>query len=100
MPLTLNQRHCGHASLCWLETIGSAKFRAHERRNPDQKWLEDRRSRSKPRRNHGSTINFDSVRKIGLALPGVDESTAYGSPALKVHGKLLGFVPAHRSAEA
>jgi hypothetical protein len=48
--LTLNQRHCGHASLCWLETLGSAKFRAHERRSPDQKRLEDRRSRSTPRR--------------------------------------------------
>src|SRR6266851_6491460 len=45
------------------------------------------------------TINFDTVRKIGLALPGVEESTAYGSPALKVHGKLLACVPAHRSAE-
>jgi hypothetical protein len=45
------------------------------------------------------TINFDSVRKIGLALPGVDESTAYGSPALKVRGKLLTCLPAHRSAE-
>jgi hypothetical protein len=46
-----------------------------------------------------STINFDTVRKIGLALPGVKESTAYGSPALKVRGKLLACVPAHRSAE-
>ena len=44
-------------------------------------------------------INFDTVRKIGLTLPGVEESTAYGSPALKVHGKLLACVPAHRSAE-
>jgi hypothetical protein len=44
------------------------------------------------------TINFDTVRKVGLALPGVEESTAYGSPALKVHGKLLACVPAHRSA--
>ncbi len=45
------------------------------------------------------TINFDTVRKIGLALPGVEESTAYGSPALKVRGKLLACVPTHRSAE-
>ena len=44
-------------------------------------------------------IDFDTVRKIGLALPGVEESTAYGSPALKVYGKLLACVPAHRSAE-
>ena len=46
-----------------------------------------------------SAIDFDTVRKIGLALPGVEESTAYGSPALKVHGKLLACVPSHRSAE-
>jgi hypothetical protein len=46
-----------------------------------------------------STINFDTVRNIGLALPGVEESTAYGVPALKVHGKLLACVPANRSAE-
>ena len=53
----------------------------------------------KTSKKHGSTINFDTVRKIGLALPGVEESTAYGSPALKVHGKLLACVPSHRSAE-
>jgi len=47
-----------------------------------------------------STINFDSVRKIGLTLPGVEESTAYGAPALKVRGKLLACVPTHRSAES
>src|ERR1700752_1846953 len=47
-----------------------------------------------------TTVNFDTVRKIGLALPGVEESTAYGSPALKVRGELLACVPAHRSAEA
>ena len=46
-----------------------------------------------------SRTNFDTVRKIGLALPGVEESTAYGLPALKVHGKLLACVPSHRSAE-
>ena len=46
-----------------------------------------------------SRIDFETVRKIGLALPGVEESTAYGSPALKVHGKLLACIAAHRSAE-
>jgi hypothetical protein len=46
-----------------------------------------------------SAITFDTVRKIGLALPGVEESTAYGSPALKLHGKLLACIPANRSAE-
>jgi hypothetical protein len=45
------------------------------------------------------TIDFETVRKIGLALPGVEESTTYGSPALKVHGKLLACMAVHRSAE-
>ena len=45
------------------------------------------------------TISFDTVRKMGLALPGVEESTAYGAPALKVRGKMLACVPTHRSAE-
>jgi hypothetical protein len=45
------------------------------------------------------TINFDTVRKIGLALPGVEDGTAYGNLALKAHGKLLACVPTHRSAE-
>lgn len=39
------------------------------------------------------------MRSIGLALPGVEESTAYGQPALKVPGTLLACVAAHRSAE-
>lgn len=46
------------------------------------------------------TLSFDSVRKIGLALPGVEESTAFGAPALKVKGKLMACIPTHRSAEA
>jgi len=47
----------------------------------------------------GSAIDFETVRKIGLALPGVEEGTVYGSPALKVRGELLACVPVHRSAE-
>src|SRR5438128_9033895 len=43
-----------------------------------------------------STIDFNTVRDIGLALPGVEESTAYGSPALKVHGKIMAGIPANR----
>jgi hypothetical protein len=45
------------------------------------------------------TIDFDTVRRIGLGLPGVQDGTAYGVPALKVHGKLLACVPANPSAE-
>jgi hypothetical protein len=42
---------------------------------------------------------FDIVRKIGLELPDVEESTTWGSPALKVRGKLLACVAIHKSAE-
>ena len=47
----------------------------------------------------GNQVNFDIVCKIGLMLPGVEESTAYGAPVLKVRGKLMACVPTHRSAE-
>jgi hypothetical protein len=43
--------------------------------------------------------SFDTIRKLGLRLPGVEESTSYGKPALKVHGKMFLCVPSHKSAE-
>jgi hypothetical protein len=46
-----------------------------------------------------SKITFDAVREMGLALPGVEEGTTYGSPALKVGGKMFACVAIHRSAE-
>jgi hypothetical protein len=33
--------------------------------------------------------SWDDVCELGLALPGVEEETSYGTPALKVAGKLL-----------
>jgi len=44
-------------------------------------------------------VNFDTVRDTGLALPGVEQSTAFGAPALKIRGKLMACLPTHRSAE-
>jgi hypothetical protein len=44
-------------------------------------------------------IDFDTVRGIGLALAGVEESTAYGSPALKVGGQLLACMAINKSVE-
>jgi hypothetical protein len=44
-------------------------------------------------------VTFEAVRKIGLALPGVESGTMYGSPALKVHGRLLACLAIHKSAE-
>jgi len=46
-----------------------------------------------------NTVSFDTVRKIALEFPGVEPSTAYGAPALKLRGQLLACIPAHRSAE-
>ena len=42
-------------------------------------------------------VTFDDVRKVALRLPGVEDSTSYGTPALKVRGKL--FVRLHQSGE-
>jgi hypothetical protein len=36
---------------------------------------------------------------LGLALPDVESGTMYGSPALKVHGRLLACLAIHKSAE-
>jgi hypothetical protein len=34
-------------------------------------------------------VRYDRLWRIALALPGVEESTSYGTPAFKVGGKLL-----------
>jgi len=44
-------------------------------------------------------VNFDTVRKIALQLPEVEDSSAYGSPAFKVRGKLLACIAINKSAE-
>ena len=44
-------------------------------------------------------ITFDSVRKIGLALPGVEVGTSFGAPALKLKGQMMTCIPTHKSAE-
>ena len=44
-------------------------------------------------------IDFDTVRKLGLALPDVEEGTMYGSPALKLRGNLLACIPVDSSVE-
>ncbi len=44
-------------------------------------------------------VDFDLVREVALAMPGVEESTTYGAPSLKVRGKILACLALHRSAE-
>jgi hypothetical protein len=44
-------------------------------------------------------IGFETVRRLGLALPGVEGGTVYGSPALKVGGKMFACLAVNKSAE-
>lgn len=44
--------------------------------------------------------SFDTVRELGIAMPGVVNDTAYGAPALKLSGKLVACIPTNKSAEA
>jgi hypothetical protein len=57
------------------------------------------RASHRPNQMTRSAIDFDTVRNVGLAFPRVEAGTAYGWPALKIDGKLLACIPAHRSAE-
>jgi hypothetical protein len=41
------------------------------------------------RRGKARPVDFAVVREAALALPGVEDGTSYGTPALKVRGKLL-----------
>lgn len=43
---------------------------------------------------------FDTVRKVGLLLPGAQAATKYdGSPVLKLRGCFMAGLATHRSAE-
>ncbi len=44
-------------------------------------------------------IDFETVRRIGLAFPGVEEAACYGARALRVRGNLLACEPTNRAAE-
>ena len=47
----------------------------------------------------GRAPTFDTVRAIGLKLPGSEEATAWGTPVLKVNGRIFTGIPIHKSAE-
>ena len=56
------------------------------------------RKRTPPRSGPASPgVTFEQVRTIALAFPGVEDGTSYGTPALKVRGKLLARV--HQSID-
>lgn len=44
-----------------------------------------------------ASVTYDTVRRLALALPNVEEGTSYGTPALKVRGKL--FVRLHQDLD-
>ena len=46
-----------------------------------------------------ASIDFDAVREIALALPGVEESTTSRGTSLKVAGRMLCCPAVHASAE-
>jgi hypothetical protein len=69
-------------------------------RRVEEQLLTQRRKASKKKTFMAKArVDFETVRKIGVALPGVEDSTAYGSPALKVGGKLLACIAINKSAE-
>lgn len=45
-------------------------------------------------------VGFDRVRRAGRAMPDVEESTAWGVPALRANGKVICCTAAHKDAEA
>jgi len=44
-------------------------------------------------------VTFDTVRKIALAIPGVEEGTSYGGLCFKINGKKFAGQAVNKSAE-
>jgi hypothetical protein len=40
-------------------------------------------------RKKSKLVTFEDARQLALGLPGVEETTSYGTPAFKVKGKLI-----------
>jgi hypothetical protein len=57
------------------------------------------RSHAKDSTTMGRPVTFDTVREIGLALPGAEDGTTYGTPALKVGGRMFACIASNPSAE-
>jgi hypothetical protein len=45
------------------------------------------------------TTGFENVEAIARTLPGVEVTTAWGQPAVKVRGKMFACIASHKSAE-
>jgi len=44
-------------------------------------------------------LTFADVRKIGLALDGVEEATAYGTPCLRLNKRMIACIAINKQAE-
>ena len=51
------------------------------------------------RRSSNSATSFYRVEKLGAKLPGVEVSTYFGMPALKLTGEMLACMASHKSAD-
>jgi hypothetical protein len=47
------------------------------------------RKKSRTRSSNRETVTWEMVRQLALELPGAEEGTSYGTPAVKVGGKLM-----------
>lgn len=45
------------------------------------------------------STSFSRVEKYGVRLPGVEVSTYFGTPALKLDGQMIACMASHKSAE-
>lgn len=52
-----------------------------------------------PRRSSKSATSFDRAQKLGVKLPGVEVSTYFGMPALKLKGQMVACMASNKSAE-
>jgi hypothetical protein len=50
-------------------------------------------------RSPARAAGFDKVRAAAAGLPDVEEGTAYGAPAIKLHGRLLACIASNKAAE-
>jgi hypothetical protein len=46
-----------------------------------------------------SGVTLATIRKIARTLPGVEDASAYGSPALKINGTLMACIAVNKAAE-
>lgn len=66
----------------WLNGSQACNYRASV-------MARSQKTRTQPRAREAKPVTFDTVRELGLALPGVEEGLSYQTPALRVGGKLI-----------